>query len=441
MPPTNDDPQQLMQAGIAAEEATDWSAAVEAYERCLTALAAGGAFDEAEVLTRLGRCYWNLSEARTAWRTLRRAISLYEQRGDGVGQARATVEILRIWGPPVRQREMADAALAALAGADPYLRARLLVSKRWDEAEGEAAFDEAIAIAERHGYGDLLALRTEREAWRAQEEGRLDESLALREQVFEAYAQARRHDWAAATLRGAGFFTIATGALDDGVALAERCFVYACGAHLAFSAQLALMDMAGVLYARGEFDRCEETLARSPGTSDFRADLYRMWMAEARDGAEAALPLMVDPARGGNTPTAMGQIHAAAAGVLYRAGKLDAARSAMQAWRDVPRAAGDDEDYVWEAPALLGCLLNEGDDELIRKVRDAIQKFDARGNVRLQFTTLQGRALAPLRGGIAMRLGLIEEARRAYADGLAWCQRERLVRDAELCRAGFEGGR
>ena len=53
---------------------------------CLAALSLlaggdGGDEDEVGLLTALGGCYWNLAEARTSWRTLRRAIALAQERG------------------------------------------------------------------------------------------------------------------------------------------------------------------------------------------------------------------------------------------------------------------------------------------------------------------------------------------------------------------------
>jgi len=228
---------------------------------------------------------------------------------------------------------------------------------------------------------------------------------------------------------------MAFGFLDDGYRMAERAFDYASSVNIMFTAQLALMDMAAVPYARGDFDLCESVLARMPGTTDFRADLFRMWMAEARGDTAGALRLMVDPARGGSATTAMGQLHASSAGVLYRAGKQGAAQQAMQAWAAVER--GWEEDIAWESPALLECLLDLGDDALVRRIYNAFAKTDERNKVPMQFSTLQGRALAPIRGGVALKLGLREEAAARYRDGLAWCERERCASDAALCRAGL----
>ena len=446
---------ELRRAGEDAEAETRWQDAAAAYEQCLSLMAdapaegspgreAGGG-DEAALLTALGRCYWNLSEARTAWRFLRRAISLYQQLGDAAGQSRETIEITRIWGPQERHKAMAQDALDALAAAgadEPYLRARLLLRMRWFDDDADpgsgAKFEEAMAIGERYGFEDVLAARIEQEAWAATDAGRMDEGNALRERAHAIYAKTKMYDGAAQMLRGSGFNSMGFGLLDAGYELAERAFDYASSVNILFTAQLALMDMAAVPYARGEFKRCEALLARSPGTSDFRIDLYSMWMVDARGDAQGALRLMVDPARGGNATTAMGQLHAASAGVLFRAGKRDAARQAMDAWATVERGwEGWEEDVALESPTLIECLLELGDASLHRRVYDAFAKVDERGTVPVRFSTLQGRALAPVRGGLALKLGLLDEAESLYRDGLAWCERERCAADAALCRAGL----
>jgi len=424
-----------VRGGQAAEAAYDWRGAIDAYER---ALAAGDAsLDEAAVLTALGRCYWNMSEARTAWRTLRRAMSLYQQRGDGIGQARATLEISRIWGPPDRHRQMLDDAIEALGDADPALRARLLLRYRWSDDAANERWDEAMAMAERLGLDDVLAFRTQRQAWDVFDAGRVEEAIALFERAHDAYARMGVYDPASGALRGIGFALIEHGDLDRGYAFAERSVDYATKVGMLFGVQLALMDMAAVLFARGEFERCEAMLARSPGESDFRGDLYRMWIAEARGDIDLALSLLVSPDRGGNTPTAVGQIHAAAAGLLFRAGRHDAAAQAMRAWVGVERPPEDADFPCFEGPALTECILAVGDEALWHAVRDTFVRFEATPRPTLRFSTLQGRAVAPLRGGIAAKLGLRDEAERVYREGMEWCEEAGCARDAELCRKGL----
>jgi tetratricopeptide (TPR) repeat protein len=419
-------------AAEAAEGATLWEDAVREYEACLSLVAqsedAAGQ-DEAALLTALGRCYYNLSEARTAWRTLRRAMSICEERGDAVGLARATIEIRRIWGPPDRQRAMAEEALRRLGDAEPHLQAYLLLGLRWSD---NTALERALAIAEEHGFEDVLAVRKDMSAHKAMEDGRVDEALSLFRQAHDALVQQRRHEAAASTLRGAAFNLIEAGLLDQGYAFAEESADHALKTHFYFQAQLALMDMAGVAFARGDFALCEDILARAPTNSDFRGDLYRMWMAEARGDIDAALRLTVDPARGGGAPTAVGQIHAAAAGILFRAGKNGAAQQALRAWADVSRPQHD-EAYYMEAPALVECLVALAGDVLVQQVYDALRARDSRAQLPARFATLQGRSLYPLRGAVATRLGLADEAARHYRDGIAWCSEQRCPADAAMC--------
>ena len=438
--PERDTAEEHRKAAEAAETATQWREAVDEYEACLSIVAQApddAGQDEVALLTGLGRCYWNLAEARTAWRTLRRAISLTKESGDGVAQARATVEILHIWGPPERHKMMAEEALAALGDSDAYLKARLLLDLAWPEDEGQSNYDQAISIAEEHGFEDVLASRIQRKAWKLFEEGDIDEGIRLFEQAHTSYANQKVYHVAGGVLRGAGFNTLQAGRLDEGYRLAERSFEYTANVNLLFGAQLALMDMIGVAFVRGDFEHCEELLASSPGDSDFRADCYRMWIAEARGDVDGAMRLMIDPDRGGKAPTAVGQIHATSAGMLYRTGKHDAAARALQAWVDVDRGS-DTEPYWMEAPAAMECILALGDETLHRTIYDAFTRQDEIVRSPARFSTLQGRAVAPTRGGVCVKLGLLDEAERHYGEGLAWCEQEGCDRDAELCRGGLD---
>src|ERR1700674_2543780 len=138
-------------AARAAEAAYDWPESIRLYEEALSSLPREGEAwptVEVDLLIALGRCYWRNAEARPAWRTLMRAITSCKQRGDAVAQARATTEILHIWGPWERHKMLADDALAALGDSEPYLRARLL-----GQTDRE---DEAFVIGEQYGYEDVL---------------------------------------------------------------------------------------------------------------------------------------------------------------------------------------------------------------------------------------------------------------------------------------------
>ncbi|MBI5289519.1 MAG: hypothetical protein HY873_11170 [Chloroflexi bacterium] len=421
----------LRTAADRAYDETRWDEAARDYEACLSL--ASGSDSEPELLTRLGSCYWSMSEARTAWRTLRRAMSLFRERGDAIGFARATVEVLRIWGPWERQRQMADEALEVLGETEPYLRARLLLATSWRGRDQR--WDEAIAIAERHGFGDILASRIQDESYRVyRDTGDIEASISFALRAHDAYATAKAYEPACRALRGAGFGTMEHGLLDRGTELARRCVEYSRSMHLRFHEELALTDLAGEAFARADNVRCHALLAELSTNTDFRADLYRMWMIERSGDTRTAVQMMVNPERAGRAATGLSQTHGAAAGVLYRAGLHEPAKGALERWAEIIRPGGDMNE---EAPALFECIAGLGDDDLVREVCESyeVQKPD---QPRIPtFATLQGRACAPSHGALFMRLGRIDDAERVYTEGLAWCERERAPVDAGLCLAGL----
>jgi tetratricopeptide (TPR) repeat protein len=428
----------LRASAAEAEAAYRWQDAIAAYERCLGLLgdAPDAAALEPALLTRLGACYWNLAEARAAWRTLRRALTLYEQRGDALGLAGATLEIGRIWGPQDRHRQMAETALHALGDQAPCMRAHLLLRLRWSDEEPNAKFEQAMTLAERHGCEEVLVNRIEQRAWEAFDDSRMDDHVALLGEARAVYRRLGKHEWCIITHREAGLSLTERGRLDDGYAESAAAYELAASMDLRFQQQLALMDMVGVHFARGEYGRCEELLARSPGNQDFRGDLYRMWIALARGDTDEARALIVDPERAGRATTGLSQTFSAAAGVFYTLGSRDAAREAMERWAEQSLQSGY-HGLASESPALRECLVELAEEKLVRAVYDAFRDNDARFSLPFVYGAMQGRALAPVRGAVCERLGLREEAARHYGDGLALCERERLPADAALCREGL----
>lgn len=423
----------LRAAADRAFDETRWDEAARDYEACLSLVSDDPSCDEAELLTRLGSCYWSMSEARTAWRTLRRAMSLFRDRGDGIGFARATVEVLRIWGPWERQRQMADEALEMLGDADPYLRARLLLATSWRGRDQR--WEEAIAIAERHRFEDILASRIQDQSYSVfRDAADVDASISLALQAHDAYARAKAYEPACGALRGAGFGTMEHGLLDRGAELARRCVDYSRSVHLRFHEELALTDLAGEAFARADDARCHALLDELSTNTDFRADLYRMWMVERSGDTGRAVQMLVDPERAGRAATGMSQTHGAAAGVLYRAGLFEPAKSALDRWAEIVRPTGD---MSIEAPALFECIAGLGDDDLVREVCGSYEVRKPDEQRIPTYATLQGRACAPAHGEMLMRLGRIDDAERVYVDGLTWCERERVPVDAGLCLAGL----
>lgn len=428
-----------LQHKAAADEAfaaTLWEDAAREYEAALsldTSAGAGPVLDEPEILTRLGSCYWSMSQARTAWRTLRRAMQLYRERGDGPGLAQATVEVLRIWGPWERQLAMADDALELLGpDGDPYLRARLLLATAWRGRNDR--FLEAMEIGRTHNFEDILVQETQtksHEDYHAT--GDIDALIATAMDSFEIMARLDRHEPACGILRQTGFGTIEHGQLDRGVEIARQCVDYARKVHLRFHEELALCDIAGVHFGRADYAACNATLDELTTNTDFRADLYRMWIVERSGDTKAAVQMMVDPERAGRAATGMSQTHGAAAGVLFRAGITDPAKREFEQWAEI---AGEHGELAYEAPVLFEAIAAFADDALLTKICDAYVTSAERDRPPT-FAVLSGRASAPAHGAFLLRLNRIDEAERVYSEGLAMCERERLPIDAALCLRGL----
>ncbi len=409
---------QLRTDAEGAEAATLWQEAAALYERCLSD-GDCAPIEQASLLFALGRCYRNLGEARTAWRSLMRAIALYRKAGDASSMAAATVEALRIWAPPERQQALAREALDMLGPGESRTHVFLLFSLGRDA--------DARAIARRQEYADIIAGEEHWEARHLVGEGRIDEYMSLARAFHEAAAGAADHDRASGSLRGAGYNVLAAGRLDEGMALARESAAYARSKHLRFPEQLAALDIAGVLFARDELDACGALLNEIPGDLDFRKDLFRAWIAERRSDNDAAVALLPEPERAGGAGGALSQVHAGRAGVLWRAGKHRAAAHELDAYAAAGR---DDGRLLDDAAAMLECLIAEADDALLKDLLAEERPHE-------RYSTLQGRGLDAVRGAAALRLGMRDDARAHYGRGVAWAREQRCGYDEALCARGL----
>ena len=389
-----DEPATLIARAREAESSYQWDAAAAAYEQALTMLSQADAppIEQAPLLASIGRCYRCMGEARTAWRSLMRAIAIFRDAGDAEAMADTSLEALRIWSPRERQRAIANAALEMLGPGESRRHAHLLFCL--DRP------DDALAIASRHGYDEIIA---HDEQWMQGQQlvldGRHDEYLALVRRAHELQSAIGDIDRAASVLRGPGYGLLAYGDFTRGLAMAEEAAAYAGARNLRFQHQLPALDVAGVYFARNELERCDAMLDTIPGDLDFRKDLLRAWVAERRGDHDAAVAMLPTPDRAGGASDALTQVHSGRAGVLWRAGRESAARHDFEAYVEAGR---NDLRLLHDAPAAFEPLMAVGDAGLF----EAIREVDA-GPERLnRYSTLQGRGLDRVRGGVAAKLGL-----------------------------------
>jgi tetratricopeptide (TPR) repeat protein len=112
------------------------------------------------------------------------------------------------------------------------------------------------------------------------------------------------------------------------------------------------------------------------------------------------------------------QVHGMRATALLAAGQVDRARVELDAFaaaRDKPYVSGVLNDL--DADDTLAALAGE---ELVRRVYGELQAAD---QVLVSPTGSADR----IRGALALRLGLVDEAEAHYRTGLEWSERERCV--------------
>jgi tetratricopeptide (TPR) repeat protein len=419
---TDADSDALIADARAAEAAFDWEAAAEAYERALTERSHADAppVEQARLLASLGHCYRMLGEARTAWRSFMRAISIFRDAGETDAMVDTTLDALYIWSPPDRRHGLAQAALDMLGPGPSRRHVYLLFGLDRDQ--------EGIDMATAENYEEILL---HEEVWLNGQQmvldGRVDEYLALVRRVHALRDEQGDFDRAAGPLRGAGFGLLGYGDFDRGLVMAEEAAGYARERNMRFQHQLAALDIAGVYFARGELDRCEALLDDIAGDLDFRKDLLRAWVAERRGDMDAAVALLPSPDRAGGAQGALTQVHSGRAGVLWRAGRHDAARRDLEAFAE---AGTTEQGLLYDAPAAYECIVEAGDERLWNMIRSR----DTGPEKLNRYSTLQGRGLDRARGGIALCLGLRDEAAAHFRAGVDWAERTRCAVDAAQCR-------
>jgi hypothetical protein len=288
-----------------------------------------------------------------------------------------------------------------------------------------------MAIARSQDYEEIVA---DDERWTQGQQmvidGRIDDYIVLARRIFELNDALGDIDRAAGSLRGPGYGLLSYGDFTRGLQFAEEAASYAGERNLRFQHQLAALDVAGVYFARDELGRCEALLDAIPGDLDFRKDIFRSTIAERRGDVEAAVALLPTPDRAGGARGALTQVHSARAGVLWRAGRENAARAELAAFTEAGRG---DLRLMTDAPVALECILEAGDDGLWMAMREQ----DAYPESLNRYSTLQGRGLDRVRGALALKLGLREEAAGHYRAGIVWADAAGLAPDAAWCREGL----
>jgi hypothetical protein len=413
-----------------AEAATAWDEAARHYENCLALITSADdelGEDEPALLVALGRSYRNAAEWRPAWRHLMRAIALYEQRGDAVGLGNATLEAIAINAPNDWRAALLRAALAVIGSDAPYLEARLSLGLSEIGSKGDKAdaATRAKELSNRHGYADVAARLTTQEAHQAGLQERVDEAGALYRAAYDALLSAGRPVEAVNVLISWAQMPSWNGRLTDGETALEEALLRAREFHLRFPEQGVQSALAGIALARSDFSRFEARLADIPGDY-YITDLQRATRAAWSGEMNQAVALLPAPERAGGIPAFLALLHGGRSYIRLNAGDADGARHEFAAWADAhttmlreglgPGPFAGILAYAWIDEALPAL----GDEMLLRTAYERLV-----GWASVRFASWPARGIDHMRGALALRLGLIDDAETHYHTGLEWAERER----------------
>ena len=437
-------------AALQAEAQFAWDEAARQYERCLTLVTEAEdrlGQDEAELLTALGRCARDDGQNRPAWRALMRALTLYRQRGDGVGFARAFLESNQVPAPPERTFPLLKEAIELLGASDPHLEARLLstvlfAGPRFSSKEKtEAARGRAFELVATHGFEDVEADLLAADAHQASRNGEVARSLELLREAFERHTRLGLPRMAAGNAYNIATLILQTGSLDEGRAAAEQALAYAEAHHIRHFEENSAGLLLALMLARCDFAGFDALAAESTSVASWVVTFLRSARAELAGDIDGALALLPDEAAAAGLPAFLTLIHGTRARVLVNAGQHGRARQELRVVRDAWDALQFATTHEGVALGFSGlavldeALTQVGDDTLLRAV-DAFRREDPYASQQNYFA-FGGRTMQRIYGDVALRLDQLEEAERLYRAGLAWCERERCPVEAGRCLHGL----
>jgi tetratricopeptide (TPR) repeat protein len=421
---------------LAAEQAeaqTAWAEAARQYEDCLSLARDSDAalhVDEAALQEALGRARIFEQEGRAAWRALLSAIDIYRGRSDWAGAARASLLAIDVFAPPGRHLALLDTALETGGEREPHLEALLLITRSRNPLRSREEADHDVAraaeLAERLDLDDVRAGVTAREGAKARSEGRFDDAIRLARRSYELYTALGDYARAVRQIHGVSQYQLAAGLEGEIEATAGELLRLAQEMHDRYYEEIAQFILADVAYQRGDFEQARALLREAP-RGGYLPALVAARLAQVAGERADPEDLLPPPAAGGGVPAALTQIHGARARVYFQAGDLPRARQEFDAWAEVVSASGITAmNAGWTGPALAAL----GDDETVRRTYDLLCS-----EPWLRATFAQGAD--ELRGTLAMRLGLVDEAEQHFRTGLEWCERERRPVEAGQCHQGL----
>jgi class 3 adenylate cyclase len=426
-------------AKLAAEQAeaqSAWDDAARHYEHCLTLVTeAEDALgeDEAALLTSLGVCQRNDAQMRAAWRALMRAIAVSKARDDPMGVARATLGAVGIPAPPGRIDQLLGEAMDLLGDTDPYLQARLILGRTLFSAALESAQLRRVEqILEKHESPDIRAALSFERGMLALTDLRFDDVWPEFDRAYDGLKKHGRVHEVGFILFIRGILPLMLGDLVLGKAAAEDSLRHAREVHSVLWEVNILLRLAGLALALGrreDFDTLMDQVVPNYGR-----DLLLVAQAELTGDLHRAQSLLPQIDATGGVPSWVAHVHAARARLRLHAGDNDTAIAEISAFK---AALGTVQRHRFSTVRYFPIL--EADDALVllgeSDAQSIYEELCDCAPLRWDPLTLPGADR--MRGALALRLGLVDEAVAHLHDGLGWSEREGLWLEAGRCLQGL----
>lgn len=366
------------------------------------------------------------------------AIETFEELDMKSEAALAALQALRIPAPPPRRIALVERALNDLGADDPGLEALLVIARlrmRQLTPAAEVQLNERLGeITASASSPEVSARATLLSMDRAFHDGDPDEMATRADSARRMFADLGDQKGVAEALHGRAVALSQAGELDRALAAYSTLAVHAQKFGLQVFAGFAFHGQAGIHLVHMKLDAFREALEQVP-VANFVGALFASALAEqsrSEDEAIARLPSL----RAGSRVAAWEVVIAACrARVLHSMGRLDEAEAELSSWADaLTRADGSVDAHVSLEGAIAlidDCLPELGTDAV---VREAYESVTARPMLRFAG---ESRGLDRVRGTLARRLGLKDEAEEQFQRGLDWAERERCPVEAGRCLLGL----
>ncbi|MGI8926815.1 MAG: adenylate/guanylate cyclase domain-containing protein, partial [Tepidiformaceae bacterium] len=418
-------------AATQSEAQTAWDEAAKWYERVLSLVTQsddGLGEDEAELRVALGVCQRNDIQYRAGFRNLMRAITLYRERNDGVGAARAAVEAVAMPGGPERQFAIVHDALAQLGGADPYLEARLLIllPDFLDGSREIPAVARVREIVNQHHFPDIEGALLMRMGQVALYELRLDDAAELLVQAEQKLGGLNSGGVGLGVVMPLRYLLpIMTGAMDDGVAAIEEGLANARKVHARLLELTLQLRLAGLALARGEFDQVKRLHGEMHLEGGYATALQLAAQAELEGDIHKALAALPDVREAaGGLPAWVAYIHAGRCRIRYLAGDVDGAKEELRGWAEAIAAypsGGFSWGRFYPLTELGEALPALADDALAAAAFEELQLLSM-----FRWDPVFARGADAIAGALGLRLGHVDAAEARFRTGLEWATRGHL---------------